>query len=282
MTTPVQQGMTVQQYAAAQAAITEALASVVAQFATLFRASGLTESDWSNLLSLLYPYVQEAREGSSRLGRQWFDTNHRIYHPEVPPPDALLVGYKPQWFVEEMFPAKKEFMKPGASDHATSQVVLRAMKAVENGGRRQVVRGAETELAHERKTVGWARVATGRETCAFCLMLVSRGPVYMSASSAGLDLDDTSAKQLFDEVGQQLGNSSAELDALMTRWHAGCDCKVVPVFDKQNWPGREAQKRSLKIWKETTRGYSGKDAMNAFRRAIERGDVDINAMSIAA
>ena len=32
---------------------------------------------------------------------------------------------------------------------------------------------------------GWARVATGDETCAWCLMLVSRGPVYHSAKKAG-------------------------------------------------------------------------------------------------
>lgn len=277
MTAPVQQGMTAEQYAAAQAAITEQLAVQVAEITALFRTPGMSLRDWDNFLDLLFPWVEEARQKSAELGRSFFDSQHRAHYPDLEPPRVLRVGYKPQWFREEMFPARKEFIQPGATDHAADMVVLRTMKAVENGGRRQIIRGVEeTTLSQQRPVAGWARVATGRETCAFCMMLVSRGPVYMSAESAGLDLDDTSAQQLFERGDQEA------LDALMTRWHAGCDCKVVPVFNKKNWPGMDAQKRALGIWRKTTRGYSGKDAMNAFRRAIERGDVDINEMSIAA
>ncbi len=49
----------------------------------------------------------------------------------------------------------------------------------------------------------FARVPTGFETCAFCLMLASRGAVYHSRKTAG-------------EWG---------------RFHRGCDCKVVPSFE---------------------------------------------------
>lgn len=49
----------------------------------------------------------------------------------------------------------------------------------------------------------FARVPTGTETCAFCLMLASRGAVYHSRKTAG-------------EWG---------------RFHRGCDCKVVPSFE---------------------------------------------------
>jgi hypothetical protein len=69
----------------------------------------------------------------------------------------------------------------------------------------------------------------------------------------------------------------------MTKWHEGCDCKVVPVFDRDNWSGRSAFKRAEAIWAKTTKGAkNNREAMNAFRRAIERGDVDLQAMSIAA
>ena len=49
----------------------------------------------------------------------------------------------------------------------------------------------------------FARVPTGEKTCDFCLMLASRGPVYLSEESAGA----------------------------FTQFHAHCDCKVVPFFD---------------------------------------------------
>lgn len=46
----------------------------------------------------------------------------------------------------------------------------------------------------------WARVPSGAETCAFCLVMASRGFVYRTAESAG------------DR----------------NRWHGKCDCQIVP------------------------------------------------------
>lgn len=51
----------------------------------------------------------------------------------------------------------------------------------------------------------FARVPTGRVTCAFCTMLASRGFVYHSRKSAG-DMDE---------------------------WHDNCDCQVVPEWDRE-------------------------------------------------
>lgn len=50
----------------------------------------------------------------------------------------------------------------------------------------------------------WARVPVGRRTCAFCLLLASRGFEYTSASAAGAEV----------------------------KFHAGCDCAVVPSWGK--------------------------------------------------
>lgn len=52
----------------------------------------------------------------------------------------------------------------------------------------------------------YARVPTGDKTCAFCLMLASRGFIYRSEDSAG------------------------EFD----QWHDDCDCEVVASFDTKN------------------------------------------------
>lgn len=52
----------------------------------------------------------------------------------------------------------------------------------------------------------YARVPTGDKTCAFCLMLASRGFIYLSEDSAG------------------------EFD----QYHDDCDCEVVASFDEKN------------------------------------------------
>lgn len=49
-----------------------------------------------------------------------------------------------------------------------------------------------------RRKTRWARVTDGRETCKFCIMLSSRGPVYLSAAAAG------------------------------AHTHGFCDCRIVP------------------------------------------------------
>lgn len=59
----------------------------------------------------------------------------------------------------------------------------------------------------KRKGVKFARVTSGRNTCAFCLMLAGRGAVYESRKSAG------------------------EFD----HWHRHCTCKVVPCFSGRQY-----------------------------------------------
>ena len=59
----------------------------------------------------------------------------------------------------------------------------------------------------------YARVPAGGETCDFCIMLASRGPVYRSARSAGA----------------------------VDHFHANCRCQVVPMFNTyQTGPSRRA------------------------------------------
>ena len=57
--------------------------------------------------------------------------------------------------------------------------------------------------------VAWARIPSGKTTCAFCLMLAGRGAVYHTAEKAG-----------------DLGN----------KFHAHCDCQIIPIKDPTHWP----------------------------------------------
>src|SRR5690606_1520264 len=107
-----------------------------------------------------------------------------------------------------------------------------------------------------------------------CMMLVSRGPVYLPAESAGLDAEDTTAQPL------RVAGGEAALTELAKRWHHGCDCKVVPVLDRKHWPGRHAYVEAEGLWITATKGYRGRDALNALRRAIE--ETKLNSADIAA
>lgn len=71
----------------------------------------------------------------------------------------------------------------------------------------------------------YARVPTGAETCPFCLMLASRGFVYLNAKSAGAD-----------------GNG---------HYHANCDCRIVPGFDGMDYEGYDPDALYFE-WRDST------------------------------
>lgn len=275
--------MTPEQYAAAQAVITAKVVSYVGGFGKLFLPFGMSLRDWLGLLELLWPAVKQARDESASLARTFYDSQRDIFHPNVPNLARELEPYEFDWFVQDMAPVKKAMSRENATPAALDQVQLSVARAVENGGRRQIIHAVESDdllddvaqppdplpdnnkslsvreiedwireqeelypkvkrpLPGEPKAVrGWARVATGRETCAWCLMLVSRGPVYESARSAGLRMDDEEAADIIV--------NDKEINSSMNEWHIGCDCKVVPVFSETAWVGREAQQRAEDLW----------------------------------
>ena len=121
-------------------------------------------------------------------------------------------------------------------------------------------------------------------------MLVSRGPVYQSARSAGLNLDSSVA---IDRIV-----NDEDVTKSLNEWHIGCDCKVVPVFKNTSWVGREAAANALdmwidasgkaadelsanptkkyysfneKRWKQTTKN---RETINQLRKMIDNGEIN--------
>lgn len=120
----------------------------------------------------------------------------------------------------------------------------KALVATLGAGSRLVAQGGRDTILEtvrqDPNAYGVSRVTRGG-SCSFCAMLASRGPVYK---------DETSK----------------------FRAHDNCHCGTEIVFDHETyeWPGGDAQKRLADLWAATTKGLSGKDAENAFRRAYER------------
>jgi hypothetical protein len=287
--------MDVEEYAALQAEITAALVSNVIRIVNLFRSPRLSPLDWRRLLEMLFPFVQEARLKSSELGRQFYDEQRELHNPNLPLNEVFLGEYKFEWFVEAMTASKDRFLEPGATEEEVAEIALRASKEVENGARKQIIRAVD--LDDSRIVEGWARVATGRETCEFCLTMISRGPVYKSARSAGIRASDADARDLW------LKGDDKAMEELMRRWHPGCDCKVVPVFDKFDWPGMDEAARALEIWNHFTREVNknpklrrpqngnqngmkfrwtkNQAIMAAIRRSLYSGDLDIRDFGVS-
>jgi hypothetical protein len=121
---------------------------------------------------------------------------------------------------------------------------------------RQVDREAFVATANTAADeIGWARVLSGTENCAFCAMLASRGPVYRSDKSA------------LSVVGGRRGpRGSRELGE---RYHDNCDCECVLVRVDQDWAGREEFERLRRMWVAASAAHAD-DAQRAFNRSWRR------------
>lgn len=89
------------------------------------------------------------------------------------------------------------------------------------------------------KGIRYARVPVGIETCAFCIMLASRGFVYYSKESASAN----------------------------GHVHPNCDCKIVPGFDGDVIEGYDPSVYEG-IYNAGNRGNGMKDTINNIRRDI--------------
>lgn len=200
--------------------------------------------------------------------------------------------------------------EPSGSDDAIWEQVAKSLRDLPKEEERVRVAETEPDFVSGGAVIGWARVATGAETCAWCLMLISRGAelnhkgnfAYSDAAAAGLNLDDGTALELWEEAGGDVAKFKALLyddddedEILMEKWHTGCDCLAVPVFDINNWPGREAAKRAQQLWidasleasdliesGEARSSNKNRETLNALRRRLERGEISMSNYAFAA
>ena len=297
--------MTPEEYAASQYMITAGLAAYVRRVATFFVAPSMGNRAWLDFLRMLFPEVEKRYGQSAELGRRFYDSQRKRHHPGLERNERLLSELRFDWFVQNMEPARKGMSQADSPNVAVTKMALVAVREVEMAGRRQVIGAVKNDP--EPVLQGWARVATGRETCAFCLMLISRGAelnhkgnfAYAEAATSGINLDDETAIDFFTEAG---GDPTKFLKSLredskdnVDEWHVGCDCVAVPVFDLNDWPGRDQARRALQLWIDAgeeaeERIKSGKartskvstETLNALRRRLERGDISMSNYAAAA
>ena len=260
----------------------------------------VSESGWLAFLQAMFETVREQSWQAAQIARDFYDAERQRQIPGVPVQPVMLPSLRFEDFVRDMEAVRKVASRP---EFSTEVVAMRVARTVENSARRTIIRAVEDpdpaldqfaesqedeapeptpEKPKKRGSTqslirGWARVPTGRETCGFCWMLASRGPVYSSSWAGGGRLKDS-------EIVSRTADGTMSSDD-MNKWHTGCDCKIVPVFRLDDWPGKEKYEAAWQLWKDEIQNrYSGRSALNAYRRLIESGELQkiLNNRSIAA
>ena len=206
------------------------------------------DTTWARFVNTIYDQVMLGRFDAFNLAIEFYNSQRptledppefveRTYPSTVldkalKPARARLVGL-------EEFEAEERRLAADAAESITARQVV-------NAGRNAI----EDAVRNDSAAIGWARLPSGAETCAFCMMIISRGPAYKTAGTAGRDT-----------------NARFEGDGLF-KFHNNDDCLIVAVFDRDNYPGRDDYLRAQSLWNDVTGGYTGADALNALRRHL--------------
>jgi hypothetical protein len=211
------------------------------------------EASFRRLVEAAVVLVRAHQQTSSTLSAAYFQAfrtaedpgGHaapRLADPMTPDAEDRLIGslYETgQFSVQRSLSAGKT--PQVAMDTAFTNTSGTVTRNVLNGGRGTLLRSTGSDS----KAKGWARV-TSSNPCAFCAMLASRGPVYLTEETAEF------------------------------RSHDHCTCSAEPGYEGTEWPGRSREFHDL--YNEATleaheagdlrRGTSN-DLLNTFRRAYE-------------
>lgn len=150
----------------------------------------------------------------------------------VRPVDPDRANARMRWALGPLF---------GDDGDALARLDLLADELVKQPGRSTIIRSSADQ------GIRYARVPTGAETCSFCLMLASRGAVYLSAESArtvsGKSLGGTDYRKL-RKLGDTAERRAEMLAGRKTRasmkaaagskFHGRCDCRVEPVASQDD------------------------------------------------
>lgn len=158
---------------------------------------------------------------------------------------------------------------PQIVDKVARRTERAVVRHVEQAARDSIMAAvaAEQERSTTETPIGWARVLTGAESCGFCAMLASRGPVYKTKKSAGRVVGQAqSPMAAFNGTPARTRGARA----LGDKFHDGCDCLIVPVFDHGDWIGIDAYDALEQLWIDSD---GRKDFEKRFRRIRADGDI---------
>lgn len=231
-------------------AIVRPLIRAFARLLGISAGKPLSAQQFTDLVQVLTDTANAGREQMSALAFE--------HYQSVRPEGSEAIGAPtlnplPTKYFEKVVQSHRDSLE--SEDHAqagVTRITQAAVRSVENSARETT----QAATRYDPVARGWARVLTGAESCGWCAMLASRGPVYESKKGATKTSTRTYRGQQYDE------------------WHLGCDCIAVPVFrgHEKDWEGYAEYKKLEKLWGSTTKDASGKGKLRAFDRAFAKED----------
>lgn len=195
----------------------------------LRRSNPTTERQWDAVAALLFRLIVGARPQSLRLA----DSYYSSLAPTGRMPRVPSLAYDESMTRKALQRVEKPWTEATAPERANlaARGAAIAVRHVEQAGREAVVQATRED------NVRFARYDPRPPCCSFCVLMISRGPVYHSEKSGGFLAHD------YDT------------------------CAPVPVFPGRDWPGRAQYEAAEAFYIQHAAGAS--DQRNALRRAID-------------
>ncbi|KAA9155543.1 hypothetical protein FPZ12_029550 [Amycolatopsis acidicola] len=217
----------------AQLKLTAALAAALTPTLWPLIGTQLTSSLITTLAKALLPDVQQSRAAQQQLATLSYREAKKAALPSESPIAAPPVR---EYTADDLQKGLERVLSTETplDENDIARAIRVADQHSRNAYRNQTV---AFSLADE-DVLGWARIDPEPPTCVFCTMLISRGPVYTTAETAGEQ----------------------------NHYHGGCTCVPALVFrsEKYTWPGRDKFLDAEALWKS-----SGGD-FKKFRRIVNK------------
>ena len=231
-----------------------AAASTTVMTGLLFRSlpSSPDDATFRRFIRSIYDFVMLGRRDVFRLTTEFYNSQR----PTIEDPPEFVERASPGGRLEKALEPPRAKLVGLAEFEAEERRLAeeQARAIVEEHVMASGREGVEDATAGDTKALGWVRVPSGDETCAFCMMLASRGPVFKDGLVVTSLYYKSRRTALFKGNGEP--------------YHPHCDCIAVPVFDPNHWPNRERFVEAQRLWNETTGGKTGRAALNALRRHL--------------
>lgn len=187
--------------------------------------------------------MSHAFTAGQSVGEQYYSASRLAAGIETPYTTTLGPDLVPEALAKSLGatgPGRfKQVIASGQTVQEAKQAALDAQHGVADRYLHNGSRGAVTaNVKKDKRAVGWQRLSSTGHPCAFCALLISRGPVYKSKGSAAFEAHDSD------------------------------HCFAEPFFTDQVQEAPIASEYR-NLYREATKNTSGKDSLNAFRRAYQ-------------
>lgn len=149
-------------------------------------------------LAVMEPYCDAAATMSARQSAIFYDELRRRATGEAM--GAFVDSMRDPKATEE---AVRALMQDIVDGKPPDTVIAKCADRLNYEVRRAAAKCIAMNVSNDRLRPRFARVPAGNETCDFCIMLASRGPVYRTEASAGM----------------------------LDHYHANCKCAIVPMWN---------------------------------------------------